>query len=981
MSPDYFAFHSYFSFRYGILSPEEIVQTVLKAGGKKAVLCDINFSGAIYDFVKLCERENIQPIAGIDFRNDKDIPLYTGIARDSEGFEQLNRFLSEHLTAWKPFPAIAPCLPSTLFIYPSHHLPHETELPKDHYAGIQTPDFNRLKLSRFPKEKILYFPVYTGAEDSHRRLHRILRAIDKNTLLSNLTGKKNNGGFSVFSGNHVIKPELQPYCTNTSALLDDCNIRFDSYPKNKKYFTVDKNQDENLLERLAREGLEKRYGRSPDYEEAKKRLEKELKTIKSLNFTSYFLITWDIIRYARENNITHVGRGSGANSIVAYCLGITNVDPVELDLYFERFINPLRSAPPDFDIDFSWKERERIQHYIFEKYGNEKVALLGTIVRFTLRSLYREVGKVFGLPKDEIDFFTRFPEKAKDKDSIHTEIYLTAQRLSGFPNYNSVHAGGILITEKSIFRYTALHFPPKSLPATQFDMFTAEAMGFEKLDILSQRGIGHIRECVEMIKEKHGTAVDIDDIETIKQDKKVKTLLRKGETIGAFYIESPAMQGLLKKLRCEDYLTLVAASSIIRPGVAKSGMMKTYIENYHHPGKIRYLHPLLKELLAETFGVMVYQEDVLKVGMRFAGLEAADADLLRRAMSGKYRSREGFEKIKQKFFNNCRQRGYSPSITEEVWRQMESFAGYSFSKAHSASYAVESYQSLYLKAHYPGEFMVSVINNGGGFYPAWLYFHEAKRLGMTVEPPCINRSQYLTHIEGNTIYTGFSHVLNLNAAWIKSVIKEREENGPFRSMEDFIRRTKKQKESTIALIQLDAFRFSGQKPPELLWQYFHFSGSHKQPDSLLFSQVTEALNIPALHHDPIEQGFKEMELLGFPVSIDYFDMLKTRFRGEIFARDMLSHTGKTVRMVGRLVTVKYIKTKRKEYMAFGYFIDYQGNYFDTVHFPVSLKEYPFQGQGIYLLKGKISVEYGHGSMEVSQMAKLPLRERYSNGQM
>ncbi len=234
--------------------------------------------------------------------------------------------------------------------------------------------------------------------------------------------------------------------------------------------------------------------------------------------------------------------------------------------------------------------------------------------------------------------------------------------------------------------------------------------------------------------------VDVHAIQKFKNDPKVKEYLKTGETKGCFYIESPSMRGLLQKLQCDDYTTLVAASSIIRPGVARSGMMREYIYRFHNPDKFEYIHPVMKEQLEETFGVMVYQEDVLKVCHHFAGLDLADADTLRRAMSGKYRSKQEMQRIVDKFFSNCREKGYSDEITKEVWRQIESFAGYSFSKAHSASYAVESFQSLYLKAHFPLEFMVAVINNFGGFYRTWVYVHEAKRYGATIQPPCVNKS-------------------------------------------------------------------------------------------------------------------------------------------------------------------------------------------------------------------------------------------------
>ncbi|HMP94348.1 MAG TPA: DNA polymerase III subunit alpha, partial [Phnomibacter sp.] len=298
----------------------------------------------------------------------------------------------------------------------------------------------------------------------------------------------------------------------------------------------------------------------------------------------------------------------------------------------------------------------------------------------------------------------------------------------------------------------------------------------------------------------------------------VAAQIRKADTIGCFYIESPAMRQLLKKLRCEDYITLVAASSIIRPGVSQSGMMKQYIYRFHHPDKFTYLHPKMEELLKETYGVMVYQEDVIKVAHHFAGLDMGEADILRRAMSGKYRGKKEIMRIRETFFANCKQRGYPDDIAAEVWRQIESFSGYSFSKAHSASFAVESYQSLYLKTYYPLEFMVAVINNFGGFYNTELYFHELKRAGGRVHAPCINQSEVLTSIQGREVYIGLIHLQGLQNELQEQIVQQRQEQGPYQSLHAFMERTAIGPEQLNLLIRVGALRFTGKTKKELLWE-------------------------------------------------------------------------------------------------------------------------------------------------------------------
>ncbi len=671
----------------------------------------------------------------------------------------------------------------------------------------------------------------------------------------------------------------------------------------------------------------------------------------------------------------HVGRGSGANSIVAYCLKITDVDPIKLDLYFERFLNPKRTSPPDFDIDYSWKDRDEVQDYIFKRYGHDHTALLGTSVTFRGKSIYRELGKVHGLPKSEIDSLTESPAAEINKSKLHKHIHSIAQMMAGFPNQRSIHAGGILISEKPIYRYTALDMPPKGFPTTQWDMYVAEAIGFEKLDILSQRGIGHIKEAVEIVARHRGKKIDVHQVEKFINDPKVKNQLKRAETNGCFYIESPAMRGLLKKLKCDNYTPLVAASSIIRPGVARSGMMREYIHRFHNPNSLKYLHPVMKEQLEETFGVMVYQEDVLKVCHHFAGLDLSDADVLRRAMSGKYRGKAEFRRIVEKFFSNCKERGYTESLTKEVWRQIESFAGYSFSKAHSASYAVESFQSLYLKAYFPLEFQVAVINNFGGFYHSWVYFNEASRQGASIELPCVNKSNLKTCIKGKTIYVGFVHIANLESRLASQIVAERELNGYYIGLEDFIQRIDPGIEQLISLLRLNAFRFTGKLKSQLMWEahLLKKTKQHKPNSNLLFSYDSKKYKLPRLLHDEIEDAYDEIEMLGFPISISWFELLRTSFRGSVFSADLEKMIGGRIKILGLLVTIKYVNTIRKELMHFGTFIDYRGEMFDTTHFPDSLKKYPFRGHGLYLILGKVVSEFGYASIEVEKLAKLPLK--------
>jgi len=755
--------------------------------------------------------------------------------------------------------------------------------------------------------------------------------------------------------------------------MDCCSIDYEyGTNKNKQIFAASRYDDKILLEKLAFDGMVYRYGKHD--KKALQRVNHELEIIDKLGFSTYFLIAWDIVRYSMSRGFHHVGRGSGANSVVAYCLKITDVDPIELDLYFERFINPMRTTPPDFDIDYSWDERNEVLDYIFKRYGRRYTALMGTIQRFKDRSPLRELGKVYGLSKSEIDELVDFPEEHHNRNGISNQILKIAAQMNEFPNIRSIHAGGVLISEKPITYYTSLDLPPKGFPTTQWDMYVAEDIGFEKMDILSQRGIGHIKECADIIRRNRRQEVDVHDIARFKKDVKLKAQLKRAETIGCFYIESPAMRGLLTKLRCDNYLTLVAASSIVRPGVARSGMMREYIYRFHNPHDFEYIHPVMEEQLKETYGVMVYQEDVLKVCHHYGGLNLAESDVLRRAMSGKVRGKEEFQRIVERFFQKSKQLGRDEATTKEVWRQVESFAGYAFSKAHSASYAAESYQSLFLKAHYPLEFMVAVINNFGGYYNTWVYFNEAQRCGAKIELPCINQSDYKTTIYGERVFVGFIHIQNLENKTSLKIVEERRINGVFADLEEFIQRVRPTLEQLILLIRAGALRFTGISKSRLLWDAHLFFGKSKETinQTALFTSPKRNFNMPHLEHNIIEDAYDEIELIGFPVSIRYFELLKTSFRGEIMAKEMATFKGKTVRMMGELVTRKFTKTKSGQIMNFGTFIDNEGEFFDTTHFPKALDQWPFRGHGIYLILGKVEEEFGFYTLIVEKMAKLPI---------
>lgn len=971
--------HSQFSLRYGLVAPCDLIPLLREKGYERFALTDINSSSAVLGFVRDAQEAGHAPSVGIDFRNGIE-QQFIGLAKNNRGFNELNIFLSRHLHDDTPFPDRAPHFSNCFVVYPWKKAPQK--LLRNERIGVAMRDINRLVFHAKPddlKNMVILQPM-TFRHKRDYNTHRLLRAIDRNSLLSLLPESEQASQSEAFISRDELYNAFKDYpqiIRNTEELLARCDIQFafgeEAEPQNLATYTGSRDGDRQLLRTLVGEGIKYRF-KEPTAE-VLARIEKELDIIDKKNYLSYFLITWDIVNYARSKEYFYVGRGSGANSLIAYLLRITDVDPIQLDLYFERFINLFRKNPPDFDMDFSWQNREDVTRYIFETFPS--AALVGTYNTFQFRASVREIGKVFGLAKTEIDKLSdgNFAIDELDHLSILTLKY--AGYIDGLPSIISVHSSGILISEKPITWYSGTFLPPKGYRTVQFSMLEAEDVGLYKFDVLAQRGLAKIQDTIEIIKynQPENPPHDIHDMEYLMQDEGIKEILREGKALGCFYVESPAMRNLLLKLKVEDYLTLVAASSIIRPGVSKSGMMHEYIRRHMDEDARKKAHPTMLQIMPETYGVMVYQEDVIKVAHEFAGLNLAEADVLRRGMSGKFRSRQEFQRVQEKFFSNCEALGHAPELTAEIWRQIESFAGYSFSKGHSASYAVESYQALYLKRYYPLEYMVATLNNGGGFYSVEIYVHEARMYGGKIESPSVNYGSYETIIYGDTIYLGFHHVKDIEEKTIKAVLRERFNNGRFKDFDDLVRRIHVPLDQLWLIIKIGGLRDLGDCKKTLLWKaQFHLNKRKEKPVESLFYEPAVSYELPPLYEHPLEQAFEELELLGFPLS-NVFNLLAESYtRPTVTAKTLSRYVGQTVDFLGYLVHVKHTSTTKLERMHFGTFLDIEGEHLDTVHFPQAAQAFPFRGKGIYHVRGVVMEEFGVYTIQAQWQRKLRLKD-------
>ena len=1016
---------SNFSFGHGASTVEDLLMRANELGITALALTDLNrMSGAVAFFKKASEL-GIRPVLGatIDDPGDEECRVIL-LAKNMAGFGEINtiiseRKLDENFDLLERLKAVTP----NVFVL-SHHVDVLNAADHLKYRGRLYGEIvyrSRLDIPQcravaaFCRARTIPM-VATGAVSFARpedfEKHKLLSAIFQNTSLkwAKLSATERSYLRSPSEMEHLYE-KMPEYYHASGEIARQCEVdlhlgelKFPHYP--------DLPEDEipfDHLREISETGLNWRYGGNPP-EDARSRLAYELGVIDRLGFTEYFLIVYDIKEQAVRWEMPFVGRGSAANSLVSYCLGFTEVDPIKHNLYFERFLNPYRKSPPDIDLDFSWKDRDKLLQFVYDRYGHNRVAMICTTVTFGPRAALRETAKVMGFSEAEIGRVTkRVPHFSHgDYDSIketnpeskdlpiHIEpwksVFRIAEGIIGYPRHLSIHAGGIVISPGKMTDWVPMERARKGFVVTQYDMYPIEDIGLVKIDLLSQRSLGVLTDALKAVKKNYGHIPEVDDFEMITQDEKTRELVREGGTMGCFYVESPGMRSLLKKLGCESFELLTAASSVIRPGVAESGMMGQFIRRHRGEEPVEYLHPKMEELLGETYGVMIYQEDVIKVAHYIAGISLGEADLLRRAMSGKERSPHKMKAMEHKFLRGCIANGVASHIAQEIWRQVESFAGYAFCKAHSASFAVLSFKVTYMKAHYPAEFMAAVLANGGGFYGPAAYIEEAKRMGVKIELPDVNLSEvdcigvtynagivqgrgtskgvacYAPTMEHDIIPAhtgelrlGFQTILNLKEETMKKIVAERE-HGFYTSLSDFLRRTGTGHKETGYLIKAGAFDFLRDSRATLLTRLEAMKGRVSSEINGLFDMEESLLAIPeARNYDQREIFNLECDTFGYPVTTHPLEFIPEEEKyGLVPAADIEKHRGKYVKMLGWAISHKRIKTKKtNEYMKFLSLEDLSGT-FEVTLFPKAYKRLAVKtrDRGPYLVKGKIEDDSG-----------------------
>ena len=988
--------HSAYSPMYGVPTLEALCDAVRRQGHDTLALTDRNGLYGAIRFLEVARAAGLKSIVGAELLHDTHRAIL--LAKTPEGYANLCGLLSaRHCDASFDFvDAIAQCR-TGLVIVSDDGLALRAwrdASPDDLYVEL-TPGPQLHQAVALSRELALPPVATTRAAFLHLtdyQAHRLLRAIAGNTTLSRLRAEDCASPLQWLMPEATLArhlPHVPEAITNTRRIAEQCHTDWDFkatiFPSFRQLST---DSAFDTLKTKTYEGARWRYGSIPKV--VHQRIEKELTVIRAKGYADYFLVVDEIVRQAPRT----CGRGSAAASIVSYCLGITHVDPIRHTLFFERFLNPGRHDPPDIDLDFPWDERPAILNWVFTHYGHRHAAMVANQNTLATRAALRELAKVHGIPAAEIgnalnllDRRADFVEVASGMTveswaaqvcrALHLnrpwpEILFWSIQLQGHFRNLGLHPGGVVLVPDEIRRYVPVEISASGYPVIQWEKDQTEDAGLVKIDLLGNRSLAVIRDVIAAIHRNTGILIDYATWDPLS-DPATNELIRRGETMGCFYVESPATRQLLKKLwkgmppvqrvTADVFEYLVIVSSIIRP--AANVFADEFVRRAHGQ-RCRSLHPLLDEVLAETHGIMVYQEDVMKVAVALGGFSIEDGDQLRKVLSKKHKARQ-LRDYQRQFYDGASVRGLARPVIDEVWAMIMSFAGYSFCKPHSASYAQVSFKSAYLRAHYPAEFVVAVISNQGGYYSSFAYLSEGRRMGLTILPPDLNASDWAYTGAGKTVRIGLMQLKGLEEAFAKRIVSERQARGAFRSLAEVLHRLKPDREQAALLIQAGCCdSIAGELTrPALLWRLFA-SFSEKR-----------AISIPIPPEYTFEQRLTlELKLFGFPLSchpLDLFADILAR-TPHIEAKGLFQHIGEEVTVIGWLVTEKVIVTKKGEPMEFLTLED-QTALYDAAVFPDVYRRFChlLATNHAYVVTGLVEEQFSTVTLTVKELRLLTSR--------
>ncbi len=1036
MGVSYLHFRSHYSLLRGCRSPEEICRFARERSISAVGMADINNFYGLISFLLAAQREGVRPVVGVVVRKDRK-DLFTAYVMSRQGFGCICRLLTELLTdktgGYDPVAALQERGWEGLSLLSPHPEVVDRLAARDRAGLYVQLSYGRpfSFLAGFARDRGLLAAAVqdtTFLDESDERLYPLLRAIDLNVTLESVPSEERLDDSHRFAepaamqGFFSAVPDALAATERIAGEADASGIISPQYVF-PSFEGMAEEETFRALVHHCEAGVWRRYGAMrPDVRE---RLDYELSIIREKGFASYFLVVRDIVQQCPRT----CGRGSAASSIVSYLLGITHVDPLRYALFFERFLNRGRKDPPDIDVDFPWDEREKTLAYVFQKYAG-RAAMVANHVTFGPRSAIRDPAKALGLPEEETAEMVRAFRQGRF-DDIPAYIRESAARIRGFPRNLGTHCGGVVITPGPITDYTHVQTSPLGYPVIAWEKDGAEEAGLVKIDLLGNRSLAVLRDTLSLVEGTHGVRLEWESFDPL-EDADTRDLIAGGRTLGVFYVESPATRQLLTKMERGDYENLVIASSIIRP--AANRYIQTFVKRLHG-APYRPLHPLIEQTLAETYGVMVYQEDVSRVAIDLAGFPIEEADRLRKILSKKDRDLK-LPDMRERFFRGARGNGVPEETVVKVWDMILSFDGYSFCKPHSASYAQVSYRVAYLKRFYPLEFMASVINNDGGFYGRQTYVDECRRMGFPILPPDVNRSRWEYTVEGlaaarpaatsvaadgglptsnsaeyrgrfrpplaapdalarhlarqpsnvagsdraeGALRVGLGQIKEARRDLVQAIVEERDAHGPFAGFHDFITRTPCRFEDVRVLIRAGALDSvsDGCTRPQLFFRWL----SIERDKGLGFLPPAP----PPLEDYPARVKLAdEVRTLGIVVSSHPLTLFRPRIERFMQRRglgplvsspDIPRHKGQAVWMAGILVTGKEVATKKREPMIFVSFEDEQ-SVFETVLFPSAFdRYYPLLDDGwAFLIHGRVQDDQGALAISVDRLVRVSRRE-------
>lgn len=780
---------------------------------------------------------------------------------------------------------------------------------------------------------------------------------------------------------HLFR-DLPEAIENTVQIAERCHVTLDLDQLHFPQFPVPEDHTrESYLRHLCYRGLEERFGKSPS-SKALNRLEFELETINRMGYAGYFLIMWDIVQYARQQGILTAGRGSAVSSFICYLLKITTVDPIEYELYFERFLNPERASMPDIDLDIDHVGRKQILHYIAQKYGQENMAHLSAFSTLAPKAVVRDVARVQGWPEEKLTPLTRFvshqniheiecPTNGGDfrelyyRNAAFRHLINTARQLEGLPRHWTQHSAGVVISPDSLTNYTSLQFARDGQVITQFDMRSIEDLGLLKIDLLGVRFLSAIRYTLKHLWEKKGIRLTLETIPL--NDLPTYQLIQSGDTIGCFQLESGGCRKLLQQLKPANLKEIMFATSLYRPGPIEGGMVQRFVARLHQQEEIEYPHPLLVDLLKETYGVVLFQEQVMLIARDLAGFSLGEADLLRKAIAKK--DLQLWAELKSKFLKGAMDRGLTGEEAQHIFDTLHKFAGYGFCKAHAAAYAHIAYVTAFLKVHYPVEYFTALFNVNLDFdCRIRQYLNQCRYHKITVLPPDINNSQLIVTTDGEKIRMGLLMIKGLGRKAAKEIIARREEGGSYRSLADFCRRVDPglvHRTVLESLIKAGAFEGLGDRI-QLLWsctKIWREAKEHRvdagQLRCIPLQTQVQTFIGSAPQVDLMEVLRWELETMGHPISAHPLACLDTGEAKVQTIDQLMELKQRQVQLAGEITALRFRWTQKGTLVCFFTLEDRMGTTEVTAFEPVvsHCKRQLFSGN-IILLKAKLEKKAG-----------------------